>query len=216
MSDDRLLSELGKIAREQEGDREQRARDRDDELFRPVSEAEQRAIEEKVIPRLGSRRIRWQVGIPFAIAAAIVAAVVLLRADPSPPLPSYRLEVASYSNDGMRSDHEPTSAVLVLSAGMRLEVNLRPEVPVDGKIGARSFVFAANDKQEVHLRIEIDSAGAVRFVGRVGSELALPAGRARVVFAVGRPTSVAAWDGTSEGSDDVSVHAVEVELASNG
>src|SRR5688500_3829718 len=127
MSDDRLLTELVRAARELETEREKfESSSFDDELSRSLTELEQQELVHRVVPRSAQRKLaaRAPLVIVSAIAAAIAVALIFRTGDLR-ELPEYRVAVLSDSYSGVRS---PGAGRLRVADGMSLDLVLRPEV----------------------------------------------------------------------------------------
>jgi hypothetical protein len=170
MSDDKLLSALGRRAREQREEKiehepldaaaEERitrailATGRDGRAVRPVTPLRQRNIV-----------------IPFALAAAAAIALFFLfrRDDPEMPLYAFELSgnVADVRSDGPRVVEQHAT----LNRNATLQIVLRPASPVRTPIEARAVLVRDGKPRPWNPPLEISSEGAVRIVGPVATLL---------------------------------------------
>jgi hypothetical protein len=189
-------------------------------IFRPLDDAEHAALVEGLLVRHAaahgsgspamvvepaandSGRRGWVAAL--AVAAAVALAWWLVPGDPGSPtspdapvvahasIPAY----ASLETEGglaaFRSrPAADAGAVHRYRADTKIEWRVRPEVAVDGAIGARLFAFGRGVAEQLPAEelVEVSAAGAVRVAGRFGA-LGLSPGAWTVAIVVGRPAAL--------------------------
>lgn len=140
--------------------------------------------EAKVLP---IRPKRWG-GLTAAAAGLLAAAAIvtfLLRPAGDAGLPGYAMTVTG-GEQTMRSPG--TAERLVLGPGSSARLVLRPDVPVEGRVGAVTFLEAGGRILPIELEAVTSDEGAVR-IEVPGREMAA-AGRGaevRLIVVIGRP-----------------------------
>ncbi|WP_437935121.1 hypothetical protein [Sorangium sp. So ce341] len=197
--------------------------------FEPLDGAERDAIEAQVVAALAGaapvekpapaaslptraaaapRRRRGTLLLSAAAAlAAALAALVVLRPARAPSLPAYALALEGGEWEERGAGRAPGAAPR-LGPGSRVELILRPELPVHGPIAVRGALV-----QGVHARpwsppVELSPDGAVRIAGtREAVFPGVPDGAWEIVLAVGRaealpadPAAAAAREETAPGA----------------
>lgn len=105
------------------------------------------------------RRLTWlRVATPLTLAAGIAAAVLALQ--PAPPLPSYEMTVHG-GLKRLRSDEE-ASEVVRYRPGSRLQLVLRPEVPVGGDVVVEALLSDGQGLRPWPVTVERSAQGALR------------------------------------------------------
>jgi hypothetical protein len=179
MSDDRLLSALGQLAREQRKEKtppaellsppSQTAKDRI--VAQALSAMATRPSEEQGSPKTAAaapaptrrrgRRWLW-LGAPVAMAAAL--ALWLRVGTPPEMLPRYAMETSG-GTAAYRGAAPDAEAPLAIAAGSTVEVRLRPEVDATQTVAARGFWVKGSDVRPWSALVETSSGGAVRMRG---------------------------------------------------
>jgi hypothetical protein len=114
--------------------------------------------------------------VPSAIAVAGLLLVLRLHFQP-PTVPPYTIERES-------ADRAETELV----RGDRFEVDLRPDEPVVGAVGARGFLLRGDEVRPWDPPFAVERDGSVRIAGAVEKLFAnVPAGAWEIAVAVGRP-----------------------------
>jgi hypothetical protein len=217
MKPDELLHDLGSLARAQA--KQDAVGEDADELLRPLDAAAHERIVARLLPLVqpepqpivnpggqprgvrGSRQPRSRRWIMAPAALAIAAALLLLVwaspggrpvhapqvADADAPLPAYALEVRGGSSAERGAS---TDAPLRVAAGDRVSAVLRPAMAVNGTVAVRVFI-EGRALEAPGLVIEQSADGAVRISDLGPALAALPPGRHRLQFAVGRPEHLA-------------------------
>jgi hypothetical protein len=141
----------------------------------PLSSAKTPAA--KVLP-FSRRAVRWS---GWLAAAAAMAAVLLLTLRQPAALPGYGLELSG----GNRQERSETSARRFVP-GSPFQLVLRPEKAVEGEIEARFFLAGRGELRTWAVPADIAPGGAVRVIGTLGREIAIPPGDWTVWAVVGR------------------------------
>jgi hypothetical protein len=188
-------------------------------IFRPPDEAEHAALVEGLLARQAASRDsalpamtvepaandsgrRWWVAA-LAVAAMVALAWWLVPGDPgSPtqpdppsmahaPIPAYGPLETDGGLVAMRSQPAEPGAVHRYRADTKLEWRVRPNVAIDGAMGARLFAFGEGAAMELAAAglVEVSVSGAVRVVGRFGA-LGLTPGSWTIAIVVGRPAAL--------------------------
>ncbi len=137
------------------------------------------------------------VGAATAVALALVVVIGLDLAGPGTggggavaPIPGYELTLqgrADFRGDGVSS----AAAPVVLTAGNRFELLLRPATAVEGEVAATVYaVDAAGAVRALPATPATLSRGLVLIRGTLGADWALPAGQVALLVAVGRPQAL--------------------------
>lgn len=112
-------------------------------------------------------------------AAAVAVALVSLRLHFQPPT------VPAFSVADARADE------VTLEPGGQFELELRPQVPVTGAIGARGFLLRGETVRPWDPPFSVAADGTVRISGPVSVLFAgVPGGAWEVAIAVGRPETL--------------------------
>jgi len=147
--------------------------------------------------RHASRHATW-----WAAAAALAAAALLIVVWPAGerlPLPGYEVhlagEVQAERSRGAAAAGEPSwQEARVFAPGNRLELVLRPEQAVAGRLEVRTYRQVGASLLPWPLPVDGPHDGAVRIAGTVGREIDLPAGEITLVVVLGRPGELPAAD----------------------
>lgn len=172
------------------------------EAFRPLEEGFKDQVMERLRERppgralaFPGRRPTWGWVVAASGLAAVLVLLILLPAVPA-ALPGYALVVEGGART-LRSEAPaeapsgPAEATR-LGPGDRLEVLLRPETAVAGRVEARAWleIEGSGEIRDLTGRLRVADSGAVRLVGTVGRDLDWPPGRLDLWIAVGRPGRV--------------------------
>lgn len=136
-----------------------------------------------------SRRRRWVVLAPLAVAAAL--AVFVLRPVENTPdgvFPDYAIELIG-AETAQRGE-SATEAMAQMRAGGHLELRLRPSTRVDGEIAVRGWLFGPGEPRRWNVVPQISVDGAIRVSGPVEALLPVPAGDWILSLGVGRPDAL--------------------------
>src|SRR5438067_1157895 len=175
MSDDKLLSALGRVAAEQAAERDPSfAGGEDPEIARrllaPPSEASIERMARGVVDRLGTERRRPSAVAPIrrraltwagiaSVPLAAAAALLLLVARPEAPLPSYTLSVTG----GARGERGPEAraAAEPIAVAPQTEVVLlaRPDARAEGSVHTATFLLRAGAPVAVPSTSEASAKG---------------------------------------------------------
>jgi hypothetical protein len=139
-------------------------------------------------PRAGDRPRRNAIALLLVPSAAVAAgALVLFRLHFQPPnVPRYQAtvtrDVDAAAGAGGPADEQ------TLRRESRFEVELRPQSPVTGAVGARAFLLRGDEVHAWDPPFSVGLEGTVRLSGRVDELFeGVPRGRWEVAIAVGRP-----------------------------
>lgn len=135
------------------------------------------------------RRRRLAAAVVAMTAAVAAMLLVVLRPAPG-PLPPYQLGFSGGERavrGGPAGPSQGGEGVPVLRPGSRLELVLRPQRPVGGRVAVAAFRAGEGEVQPWPVPLEIAASGAVRVAGVVGEEIPLPPGEWDLILAVGRP-----------------------------
>lgn len=191
MNEDRLLRELGHLAREEQGRLDERwdrlaagtlSAEEEAELralaetspeareaweaFRPLGPEFQASMVEKIaaeLPKPGKvLPFRSAIRIGGWIAAAAAAVLAVVLLRPAPPLPDYQVSVSGGTSE-MRSG--PAESFM---PGDRVEIALRPETETRGRLEARLFLLRADDLRPLKIQSEeMAPGGSFKIQGRL-------------------------------------------------
>ena len=131
-------------------------------------------------------RRKRPVWMPAAMAAAVVSAVMVsfVLQPVGEPLPEYGAQLRGGAT--MRSDPAP-SDLPVFESGDRFELVLTPATSVEEDLSVELYVDIDGGLQRIEApAAEVSPFGAARVVGRIGSDIMLPAGEHDIVAVVGR------------------------------
>ncbi len=175
--DDKLLSALGRMAKEGEltpeeiADLERRA-DEEAKAFvlasRPLDADARARIVEKIafsLPRKKPtmRGAAWRSRAPMVLGALALAAVIAFVLRPKPPgdLPLYEIESSGVSS-ARAPAATPSSCVLHASSTGSFELLVRANDAVHGSIVAHAFAERASGIERIATDIEVSPTGSVR------------------------------------------------------
>ncbi len=139
-------------------------------------------------PRAGDRPRRNAIALLLVPSATVAAgALVLFRLHFQPPnLPRYQATVTG-DLEARTADAGPADEE-TLHRDSRLEIELRPQSPVTGAVGARAFLLRGDEVHAWDPPFSVGLDGIVRLSGRVDKLFeGVPRGRWEVAIAVGRP-----------------------------
>jgi hypothetical protein len=185
---DSLLRKLGQLAREQDGEAPPA------ELLSAHGDAARARIVERALgalapaPRAVRARSRKRLFFAFALPLAGAAALLVLvpRArPPGAPLPAYALEV---SGGVAEVRGTPPAGPLLLEAGARVELRLRPQHPIDGAADARLFWRAGRDLRRWPVRAQMSPEGVLRVIAPAESPFG--PGDGEIIAVVARPDTL--------------------------
>jgi cellulose synthase operon protein C len=131
-----------------------------------------------------------------AVAIAVIAVIWQHGTLPGqPPLSAYTFELRG----ALATQRAPQAYVIAPNAGAeppapplrfaregRLEILLRPQQIVTGPIDVLAFRLVGGVLHPWSAPVEVSREGAVRIAGRIGEEIALPAGESTLIVAIGR------------------------------
>jgi hypothetical protein len=187
---DSLLRKLGQLAREQDTEAPP-------ELLSAHAEAARTRIAESALGALAPQRVVrvkprkryfFAFVLPLAGAAALLLLVPRVKRTPGAPLPPYAIEVS-----GGVAEVRATPAAggpLVLDAGARVELRLRPARPVSekGAADARLFWRSGRDLRRWPVRAQISNEGVLRVIA--AAESPFGAGEGELIAVVARPDAL--------------------------
>jgi len=132
-------------------------------------------------PRPAARKAAALLLVPSAVAVA--ATLVGLRLHFQPPnVPRYEAAFAGAVHGG------DSAAEIPLTRAAQFDVELRPEGPITGAIGARGFLLRGDEVRAWDPPFSVAVDGVVRISGAVEEIFAgVPQGPWEVAIAVGRP-----------------------------
>jgi hypothetical protein len=139
-------------------------------------------------PRAGDRPRRNAIALLLVPSAAVAAgALVLFRLHFQPPnVPRYQATVTRDAQ-APAGDAGPANEP-ALGRDSRVEIELRPQGPVTGAVGARAFLLRGDEVHAWDPPFSVGLDGIVRLRGRVDQLFeGVPRGRWEVAIAVGRP-----------------------------
>ncbi len=147
----------------------------------------------------GGQRQWW---IPAA-AAALAACMLLVlwpRGLTSAPLPTYTAQVSG-GQSAMR-DLATAEAPRRFGSDSKVEILLRPEVELEGKLDARAYRLTSAGAEILDLPAEISEQGAVRLTAKINAILPPTVKEGTLLLAIGRP-------GTLPGPEEVAAAGLQ-------
>lgn len=198
---DERFEDLARRVRE----REEKETSENDELFRPMDAAERSALADGVFAALDAKAEKTAEVVPIAqakkgkgsssrfvialVAAAVAAAAAFffyLKTIQPQPIAAYELVVEG-GNQETRGEPASPNAVIRLDPASRLSVVLRPEKPVSGAIGVRSFLVRDGKVLPWDAPAAVGRGGVVTVEGMAGALFeGVPEGTFDVVWVIGR------------------------------
>lgn len=197
MTDDDILRELGKVAREQKASEEAQSLE---DVVRPLDPAVMARLALQAEQSLGSkplasviplheRRPRWRaamIAVPLALAASLALWVGI---HPSvEPLPPYSLSLSGGIQE-LRGAASETDLV-ILQTGVELQLLLRPARTAQGPVEARLFVVENGRARAWPAKAEVSEQGAVRINANAVDLKEVKSRKFELVVLVGRPTEL--------------------------
>jgi hypothetical protein len=192
MSDDRLMKELARVAREEGATEDPRARD----LLRPFSPAEMDAMVARSAAALGNaqpkQRARRPAFIALAGGLALAAGVALFLTRPPDDVvasTTYDLVIEGAARSSRSSAPSPAGPIEVARDG-HLTLVVRPDHPTHAAATAVVMLVHGDDVRAWDVGPQRSDEGAFRI--DAGPELLarLPEGASRIAVFVGNPTLV--------------------------
>ncbi len=212
MNEDRLLRELGHLAKEEEGAERARLDERWDRLaagaltaeeeaelralaeaspeareaweaFRPLGPEFQARVVEKIAKERGGRLLPFRPAKRFVgWATAVAAAAALAVVLLRPSAPLPDYQIASVTGGSSEMRGEPAAS---FAPGDGIQVVLRPQTASRGRLKSQLFLLKEGELRRLETRSVIDSEGSVKMNGSLGGDL--QPGKWTLWAVVGRP-----------------------------
>lgn len=214
MTDDDILRELGKVARDQKASEETQSVE---DVVRPLDPAVLARIAlqaeaslngepkplAQVIP-LRERRPRWRaamVAVPLALAASLALWVGIQSS--VDPLPPYSLSLSGGVQElrGAANDSE----LLVLGSDVELQLLLRPSRGVQGPVETRLFVVENGRARLWPAKAEVSEQGSVLIKAKGADLQEVKARKFELVLVIARPAELPSAEGLESAGSSVQV-----------
>ncbi len=124
-----------------------------------------------------------------AAAAAVLAFVLLRPGEGVVSLPDYQMSLYGEIKTvrGLEPEPPEPETVPVFRAGSVLQIVLRPDHAVVGKVRLSAYIEKNGGLLPIELPTEWDPQGSVRIYGVVGKDIRLPLGEVKLWLVVSRP-----------------------------